>query len=290
MPLRIGLDLDGVLADMDGELVRQAGLLFGESIARRLVRAATGAAPQPASSTPASDASASPVSEAPDFEAPDSDAPTSPASDTPASPASSASDTPVASEYDAPASGDTFDSEPSFPSLHLTTRQRRRLWHHVATIDNFWETLKEIEPGSIARLAALATDRRWETIFLTKRPGSGGSTAQVQTQRWLESKGFRLPSVYVVQGSRGRIAAALALDFVIDDTPENCLDVVVDSRARAILVWRRDEKQLPSAARRLGIGVVKSVDDCLKILAQVDAQSTDRPTVRDRVMRLLGFK
>jgi hypothetical protein len=94
----------------------------------------------------------------------------------------------------------------------------------------------------------------------------------------------------VVQGSRGRIAAALALDFVIDDTPENCLDVVVDSRARAILVWREDEKQLPSAARRLGIGVVKSVDDCLNILAEVGAQSPDRPKVMDRIMRLLGFK
>jgi hypothetical protein len=94
----------------------------------------------------------------------------------------------------------------------------------------------------------------------------------------------------IVQGSRGRIAAALALDFVIDDTPENCLDVVVDSKARAILVWREDEKQVPSAARRLGIGVVKSVDDCLNILAQVDAQSSDRPTVMDRVMRLLGLK
>jgi hypothetical protein len=274
MPLRIGLDLDGVLADMDSELIRQTGLLFGPSIARRVVRAAT-------SHTPASRAS---------------DMPASHASDTSGSPVSSGFDTPVSPgydapvEYDAPASGGAVDSDPSFPALHLTTRQRRRLWHHIATIDNFWETLKEIEPGSIARLAALAADRRGGTIFLTRRRASAGSTSQVQTQRLLESKGFRLPSVYVVQGSRGRIAAALALDFVIDDTPENCLDVVVDSRARAILVWRQDEKQLPSAARRLGIGVVKSVDDCLKILAQVDAQATDRPKVMDRVMRLLGLK
>ena len=65
-----------------------------------------------------------------------------------------------------------------------------------------------------------------------------------------ESKGFTLPSVFVVQGSRGRIAAALGLDIVVDDRPENCLDVVVDSKARAILVWREDEKLLPSAARR----------------------------------------
>ena len=39
-----------------------------------------------------------------------------------------------------------------------------------------------------------------EIIFLTKRPESAGATAQVQTQRWLQSKGFALPSVFVVQG------------------------------------------------------------------------------------------
>ena len=31
MPLRIGFDLDGTLADMEGELIRQAEILFGES-------------------------------------------------------------------------------------------------------------------------------------------------------------------------------------------------------------------------------------------------------------------
>jgi hypothetical protein len=172
----------------------------------------------------------------------------------------------------------------------LTSRQQRKLWHHVEAIENFWERLDEIEPGMIQRLASLANDRRWEIIFLTKRPESAGSTAQVQTQHWLESKGFTLPSVFVVQGSRGRIAAALGLDIVIDDRPENCLDVVVDSKARAILVWRDDEKLLPSTARRLGIGVVSTVAQCLEILQQVDASSREQPGVVDRVMRLLGLK
>jgi hypothetical protein len=51
-------------------------------------------------------------------------------------------------------------------------------------------------------------------------------------------EGLRASSVYVVQGSRGLIAAALELDVVVDDRHENCYDVVVDSGARAILVWR----------------------------------------------------
>jgi len=174
--------------------------------------------------------------------------------------------------------------------LDLTASQQKKLWRHVTSIANFWETVPEIEPGMIARLAALADTQRWEVIFLTKRPETSGATAQVQTQRWLQSKGFSLPSVYVVQGSRGRIAAALDLAIVVDDRPENCLDVVVDSAARAILVWRFDEKQLPGATRRLGIGTVKSVAECLDILSEVAGDRDEPPTMMTRLMRLLGLK
>ena len=252
MPLRIGFDLDGVLADMESELVRQAEILFGETMTRKLQhRAADPPADLPAS-PPEAAASAPPP------------------------------DTQAAAEAAA---------VPPLLKLSMTSRQQRKLWRHVESIENFWQTLEELEPGVIGRLAALAADRRWEIIFLTKRPESAGATAQVQSQRWLESKGYPLPSVYVVQGSRGRIAASLGLDIVVDDRPENCLDVVVDSKARAILVWRDDEKQLPAAARRLGIGVVHSVADCLDILTQIDqAGREDDAGVMTKVMRLLGLK
>lgn len=239
MPLRIAFDLDGVLADMDGELLRLAEVLFGTSIARRL-------------------------------EGPES------------------KDPPPADPPEPGTNGKTADHDAS--TLPLTARQEHRLWRHVASIENFWETLKETEPGIVARLAALATEGRWEIIFLTKRPATSGATAQTQSQRWLAAKGFRMPSVFVVQGSRGRIAAALGLDFVVDDRPENCLDVIVDSRARSILVWRDSQGPLPGAAKRLGIGVVKSVEECLSILAQLDERDAERSTVMDRVMRLLGLK
>jgi hypothetical protein len=174
--------------------------------------------------------------------------------------------------------------------LRLTSRQQRRLWRHVETIESFWQGLKELEPGVIGRLATIAAAQRWEIIFLTKRPASAGGTAQVQTQRWLESKGFRLPSVFVVQGSRGLIAAALDLDVVIDDRPENCLDVVMDSKARAMLVWREDANQLPVATQRLGVSIVKSMNECLDILTQLDAAGKDEPGVMARVRKLLGLR
>jgi hypothetical protein len=240
--LRIGFDLDGVLADMESELVRQAEELFGDVMTRRLQERAAEPEPEPGAAG---------------GEPPEKDA--------------------------------GSDAAPPLVKLNMTVRQQRKLWRHVASIENFWETLHEVEPGVVARLAAIAARRRWEIIFLTKRPETLGATAQRQSQQWLQLRGFPLPSVFVVQGSRGLVAAALELDVVVDDRPENCLDVVVDSKARAVLVWRDDEKQLPIGARRLGIGVVKSVAECLDILDGIGPPAADRPGMLDRVKRLLGL-
>jgi hypothetical protein len=154
------------------------------------------------------------------------------------------------------------------PGFELTAREQTRLWRHVGTLYNFWQSLREIEPGAVKRLAAVTAALRWEVIFLTKRPASAGATAQVQSQRWLVSKGFERPSVYVVQGSRGLIAAALELDVVVDDRHENCADVVLDSGARAILVWRRQGEQFSAAAEGLGVEVVRTVGECLDVLSR----------------------
>jgi hypothetical protein len=188
---------------------------------------------------------------------------------------------------DSAADGDT---KPRLARLQLSARQVRRLWRHVESIDGFWESLSEIEPGAVARLAALAAERRWEVIFLTKRPETAGATAQVQSQRWLEARGFPLPSVFVVHGSRGRIADSLGLDVVVDDRPENCFDVVVDSKARAILVWREDENELLFKVRRLDIRLVQSVDESLAILSKIDESNRTRPDLVGRLMVRLGLK
>jgi hypothetical protein len=60
-------------------------------------------------------------------------------------------------------------------------------------------------------------------------------------------------------------------------------------RARAILVWRDDPARLPAASQRLGIGVVKSVSQCLDILTQLDGPDKDEPGVMARVKKLLGL-
>jgi hypothetical protein len=172
----------------------------------------------------------------------------------------------------------------------LSTRQQREIWNAVCDRHNFWETLDEIEPGALARLSSLVTEHRWELIFLTSRPETRGDTAQAQSHRWLSKHGYAQPSVFVVHGSRGKIAASLALDVIVDDRPENCLDVAIDSRARATLVWRGDANNVPGSARQLGIGSVGSMRECLDILESLDRPDSSQLGMVERLKRLLGLK
>ncbi|MBI4477322.1 MAG: hypothetical protein HY654_09130 [Acidobacteria bacterium] len=243
MSLRIAFDLDGVLADMDRELLRLASEMFGSKPSGRRSSGRREAS-APAGAPEAGDGAADEVPAA--------------------------------------------DQESELPAT-LSLRQRRQLWQRVQGTENFWSGLNELEPGEIKRLGALVEQREWEVVFLTRRPASAGESTQLQSQRWLHRHGVRFPSVFVVTGSRGKIAAALQLDVVVDDRPENCLDVVTDSNARAILVWRGDMQLVPGSARRLGIGVVASVKECLDVLEEVDVMHARPPSVLERLKRRLGL-
>jgi hypothetical protein len=171
----------------------------------------------------------------------------------------------------------------------LTSAETRQLWAHVRTIENFWTTLGEIETGSVARLAAFRAEYDCEVLFVTQRPASDGATTQMQSQRWLEAHGFELPSVFVMSGSRGKLADALALDVVIDDRPENALDVTTDSNAKAILVWRGPRTAAPPAAERLGIHTVYSFAEALAVLEQMVARPSTPQRLFNRVRAAIGL-
>jgi hypothetical protein len=171
----------------------------------------------------------------------------------------------------------------------LTPAQTRQLWDHVRTVENFWTTLQEIEPGAVARLAALRTLHGWDVIFVTQRPSADGETTQLQSQRWLEAHGFELPSVFVMNGSRGKLADVLSLDAVIDDRPENALDVATESKAKSILVWRGPRDAAPAAAERLGIHTVYSFAEAIDLLEQMTAKPAGPQRFLDRVRAAIGL-
>ena len=238
MPLRIGFDLDGTVADMYSALHEEALKLFGEEV---LAKSAYKKAPP----------------------SPDG-----------------------AEGAEAPAPEDSTGTL-AMDELHLSARQQMHLWDHVKKIENFWTTLPELEPGIIARIAKTATERRWEIIFLTTRPSTAGELTQLQSQRWLDAHGFRYPSVMVVQRSRGKIADALQLDAFVDDRPENCLDIAVESKAKVILVWHGHLKDVPAGAKRLGVRPVSTISEALALLEQLD-DIRNKPGIVRTIKRAFG--
>jgi hypothetical protein len=193
----------------------------------------------------------------------------------------------LAAGPDGSADRSAMDRE-STTSRPLTRSELKRLWQHVARTADFWRSLGEIEPGAVARLAGLAARHKWEVLFLTQRPPSAGETAQVQSQRWLHAHGFEFPSVFVMSGSRGRVAEALSLDAVLDDRPENCLDVVTDSKAMAFLIWRQHADAVPPGVAQTRIQTVYSMGDALNRLEQLADERTRR-TLVNRVRSAIGL-
>jgi hypothetical protein len=77
---------------------------------------------------------------------------------------------------------------------------------------------------------------------------------------------------------------------VVDDRPENCLDVALESKARAILVWRGSPDKVPPATKRLGIGVVHNVAACLDLLIEAHEDAQTPEDLVQKLRRLLGLQ
>jgi len=244
MPLRVGFDLDGTVADMYDALHREAIKLFGEEVLRKAAHKTQ--KPQEVRGEQSSK-----------------------------------------KESSEPKPEDEAATAPAMQELHLTAKQQMQLWEHVKKMENFWTTLPELEPGIISRIAKVSRERRWEVIFLTTRPSTAGDLVQLQSQQWLEAHGFQYPSVFVVQRSRGRIADALQLDAFVDDRPENCLDIAVESKAKVILIWHGDLKDVPTGAKRLGVRPVNRISEAVDLLEQLD-DIRKQPGIMRSIKRAFG--
>jgi len=167
------------------------------------------------------------------------------------------------------------------------SKQQEAVWSALKNTTDLWTQLKPLEPGAVTALYAAASQHQWEVFFITQRPRSAGASVQRQTQAWLIANGFPTPSVLTLTGSRGKAAHALDLDFLIDDLPKNCIDVISDSKCRPILVLREPDAKTEVTAKRMGIGVVSSVVAAIELLSQPIPQP--RETAVRRIVKALGL-
>ena len=182
---------------------------------------------------------------------------------------------------------DAVENEDQGRAARAHYRQQQAIWQAIKDTENFWTQLPPLEPGIVAELYRTAMARNWEVFFITQRPQTRGASVQKQTQDWLAAQGFAMPSVLTLSGSRGKAAHALDLDFLIDDLPKNCVDVVSDSRCRPILMVKDPESTAAVSAKRMNIGVVTSFADAIALLSQ-PTEPARESTVR-KVMKALGI-
>jgi len=204
-------------------------------------------------------------------------------------------------EYEAKLFGQPTTDEPSEPgeeepeptdkeklkAAKEKSRQQEQVWRALRSTPDFWTMLKPLEPAAVSALYAAAAAHNWEVFFVTQRPRSAGASVQKQTQDWLMANGFPTPSVLTLIGPRGKAAHALDLDFLIDDLPKNCIDVIADSKCRPILVLRRPDAKAEGGAKGMGIWVWRSVVEAIELLAQPTPEP--RETAVGRILRTLGL-
>jgi hypothetical protein len=172
-----------------------------------------------------------------------------------------------------------------------TRRRRDAIWKAIHDTPDFWTTLKPHDPAAVRRIHEMMIRHGLEVFFITQRPSTVGQTVQRQTQFWLRQQGFDLPSVLVIGGSRGAAAGALRLDYHVDDSPQNCLDIVSDSRARPILIVPEPDPVTESSAKRLRIGVARSIGQALDILEHtLRGRANEAPGLLDKLSRIVGRK
>ncbi len=180
-------------------------------------------------------------------------------------------------------------AEEASASPREARRRRDAVWRAIRATPDFWATLKPLEADAVRRIHGMMLRHRWEVFFITQRPATDGDTVQRQTQRWLVEQGFDLPSVLVLGGSRGAAAGALRLNYHVDDSPQNCLDVLADSRAKPILVVAADDETTIASARKLGIGTARSIVACLDILEEASTMRS-QPGLLARLASMVGWK
>ena len=175
-------------------------------------------------------------------------------------------------------------------SYRRSSHHRDRVWRAIEETPDFWTTLKPLENGAVKRLYRVDLPSTTGRYFSSPSgPATAGrdraaANASVARRAWVQHA-ERDPAIRRTR----RCAAALHLDYLVDDTPQNCVDVLSDSSTRAILLVTEDDSTAESSARRLGIGTAHNIHEVLDLLVQA-TEARVNPSLFEKLRKLVGWK
>lgn len=106
----------------------------------------------------------------------------------------------------------------------MTKEEVSKAWSAVKGTRNFWMNLEREKGVSSLNLRNMA--KAHDLIFITARAQTKGYSVQQQSAAWLALEfGLKWPTV-IEESHKGPLAAALHLDYFIDDLPSNCLEIM----------------------------------------------------------------
>lgn len=134
-----------------------------------------------------------------------------------------------------------------------TKEEDNRVWKAIKSDPHFWG---DLDHYPVTALALLLTLRDLENVyFITTRPGL---RVKKQTEQWLMSRWITNPTVLIAGNAedKGRLAAGLHLTHFIDDRPENCLAVKMQSPNTEVYLfehrynaWAKDRPEYDAVIR-----------------------------------------
>lgn len=106
----------------------------------------------------------------------------------------------------------------------LTKEEVSKSWDAIKNTRNFWLNLSREKGVTSQNLRRMAKTN--DLIFITARTQTKGYSVQQQSAAWLALEfALKWPTV-IEESNKGPLAAALHLDYFIDDRPENCLEIL----------------------------------------------------------------
>jgi hypothetical protein len=149
--------------------------------------------------------------------------------------------------------------------LPLSKEEVDQGWDVIHSNPEFWERLHlTIDLPIWERfINEIGKNPQLDTYFLTTRKNTGQVSAAQQTWRWLYDMGWPHPHV-IADKEKGAICNTLRIEYMIDDSGRNCLDIVEKSPNTKIymLDCLHNQKIEHSKIRRI-YSVNEYIDDIL---------------------------